>query len=37
MDHLNGVLFVDRVENNLVLTEELKKYGFSMQAVKSIS
>jgi peptide deformylase len=37
MDHLNGVLFVDRVENNLVLTEELKKHGFSMQAVKSIS
>jgi peptide deformylase len=37
IDHLNGVLFVDRVENNLVLTEELKKQGFSVQAVKSIS
>lgn len=36
MDHLNGVLFVDRVENDLVLTEELKKHGFSFQAVKPI-
>jgi peptide deformylase len=36
MDHLNGVLFVDRVENSLALTEELKKHGFSVQAVKSI-
>ncbi|GAC1497646.1 MAG: peptide deformylase [Chamaesiphon sp.] len=34
MDHLTGVLFVDRVENSLVLTEELKKRGFSAQAVK---
>ncbi|HEY9709212.1 MAG TPA: peptide deformylase [Oculatellaceae cyanobacterium] len=36
MDHLNGVMFVDRVENTLALTEELKKHGFSAQAVKSI-
>jgi peptide deformylase len=36
MDHLNGVLFVDRVENGLALTEELTKKGFSIQAVKSI-
>jgi peptide deformylase len=37
MDHLNGVLFVDRVDNELALTEELKKYGFSTQSVKSIA
>jgi peptide deformylase len=36
MDHLNGVLFVDRVENELALTEELKKKGFSLQHVKHI-
>lgn len=36
MDHLNGVLFVDRVDNALALTEELKKQGFSAQAVKPI-
>lgn len=37
MDHLNGVLFVDRVENNLALNQELKKHGFSTQAVKPIA
>ena len=36
MDHLNGVLFVDRVENPLSLAEQLKKQGFSQQAVKPI-
>jgi peptide deformylase len=36
LDHLNGVLFVDRVENELALTEELKKKGFSLQHVKHI-
>ncbi len=36
MDHLNGVLFVDRVENSLALTEELRKQGFSPQAVNPI-
>ena len=36
MDHLNGVVFVDRVENGLALTQELSKHGFSHQAVKSI-
>ncbi|MGA9378549.1 MAG: peptide deformylase [Phormidium sp.] len=36
MDHLNGVLFVDRVENGLALNQELKKFGFSTQAVKPI-
>jgi peptide deformylase len=37
LDHLHGVLFVDRVPNDLVLTEALNKQGFSVQAVKSIS
>lgn len=37
MDHLNGVMFVDRVANNLALTEELKKHGFSTQAVKPMA
>jgi peptide deformylase len=36
MDHLNGVMFVDRVENNLALTEELHKKGFAVSAVKPI-
>jgi peptide deformylase len=36
MDHLNGVMFVDRVENNIALTEELKKKGFSINNVKPI-
>ena len=37
MDHLNGVLFVDRVENPLSLAEQLKKQGFSLQAVKPVT
>lgn len=37
IDHLNGVLFVDRVENAIALNEELKKYGFSAQAVKPLA
>lgn len=37
MDHLKGVLFVDRVENSLALTEELNKKGFSINAVQPIS
>lgn len=36
MDHLNGVLFVDRVENKLALNEELVKHKFSPKAVKSV-
>ena len=36
MDHLNGVVFVDRVENSLTLAQELSKNGFSYQAVKPI-
>ncbi|MEB3336955.1 MAG: peptide deformylase, partial [Leptolyngbyaceae bacterium] len=37
MDHLNGVLFVDRVENALLLNQELAKHGFATQAVKPVS
>lgn len=37
MDHLNGVLFVDRVQNSLALTEELQKQGFSVGAVKAVA
>lgn len=36
IDHLNGVLFIDRVENSLALTTELSKYGFSAQNVKPL-
>ena len=36
MDHLNGVMFVDRVDNNLALNEELKKRGFAASAVKPV-
>jgi len=36
MDHLNGVLFVDRVNNNLALNEELKKRNFAVSAVKPV-
>jgi peptide deformylase len=38
MDHLTGVLFVDRVENGLALNQELNKNGFytkDVQPVKS--
>lgn len=37
MDHLLGVLFVDRVENKLALNEELVKHKFSPKAVKSVA
>ncbi|HHP7232205.1 MAG TPA: peptide deformylase [Xenococcaceae cyanobacterium] len=36
MDHLNGVMFVDRVENEIALTEELQKKGFAVNAVKPV-
>ncbi len=36
MDHLHGVLFVDHITDSLSLTEELKKKGFSIQAVQPI-
>lgn len=37
IDHLDGVMFVDRVENQLALTEQLKERGFSAQAVHHIA
>jgi peptide deformylase len=37
MDHLQGILFVDRVQNNLALTDELNKEGFSLEAVQPIA
>jgi peptide deformylase len=37
MDHLNGVMFVDRIDDSLTLTAELKKNGLSIQAVQPIS
>ena len=37
MDHLAGVLFVDRVENELLLNKELLDHGFAKQAVKPIA
>lgn len=37
MDHLNGVLFVDRVENPLALAEQLKKQGFALQSVRTVT
>jgi peptide deformylase len=36
IDHLNGVMFVDRVENRLMLNQELTKKGFSPAAVKPL-
>ncbi len=36
MDHLNGVMFVDRVENNIALNEELNKRGFAVSTVKPV-
>jgi peptide deformylase len=37
MDHLSGVLFVDRVNNNLALTQELKKHGFLVKHVQPVN
>jgi peptide deformylase len=36
MDHLNGVLFVDRVTDELSLNDELRQHGFQRVDVKSI-
>jgi peptide deformylase len=36
IDHLNGVVFVDRAENTLVRNQELTKHGFAVAAVKPI-
>ncbi|MBE7380224.1 MAG: peptide deformylase [Leptolyngbya sp. SIO1E4] len=37
MDHLSGVMFVDRVNNQLALNQELQKYGFSAKDVKMVA
>lgn len=36
MDHLNGVMFVDRVDNAIAMNQELVKNGFSVDAVQPI-
>ena len=37
MDHLNGVLFVDRVTDEDGLQKELKEKGFERQHVRSVA
>ena len=37
MDHLNGVLFVDRVSDELSLTDELQRLGFDRNDVKPVA
>jgi peptide deformylase len=37
LDHLNGIVFVDRVENALALTQELQKNGFSTRDVQKVA
>ena len=37
MDHLNGVLFVDRVTDEDGLQKELKEKGFERQDVRSVA
>ncbi|MEL6131424.1 MAG: peptide deformylase, partial [Cyanobacteria bacterium J06628_4] len=37
MDHLNGVMFVDRVENAIALAQELQKGGFSANDVRKVA
>jgi peptide deformylase len=37
IDHLNGVMFVDRITDSISLTTELQKKGFSIQAVQPIA
>jgi peptide deformylase len=36
IDHLNGVLFVDRVQNPIALNKELSKHGFFAKDVQAI-
>jgi len=36
LDHLNGVMFVDRVDNALALNQELQKQGFSAKDVRAV-
>ncbi|ATS17743.1 peptide deformylase [Synechococcus sp. PCC 6717] len=37
IDHLMGVMFVDRVENQALLRHELKEHGFANSTVRSIA
>lgn len=37
IDHLTGVMFVDRVENQLLLNQELSDHGFSRTAVRPVA
>lgn len=37
MDHLSGVVFVDRVDNRLALDQELQKNGFLPKDVKKVA
>jgi peptide deformylase len=37
MDHLNGVLFVDRVSDELSLSGELQRLGFDRNDVKPVA
>lgn len=36
MDHLEGVLFVDRVQNAIALEKELTKHGFAIKDVQTV-
>ncbi len=36
IDHLNGIMFVDRIPNHLALGQELQKKGFTLKAVKAV-
>jgi peptide deformylase len=36
IDHLNGVMFVDRIDNRIALDQELTKKGFSPKSVKPL-
>ncbi len=37
IDHLNGVMFVDRVDNRIVLDQELTKKGFNPKSVRPLA
>jgi peptide deformylase len=36
LDHLNGVMFVDRVQNPIALSKEFDKHGFSVKDVQTV-
>ncbi len=36
IDHLDGILFIDRVENPILLAQELSQHGFSQRDVKPL-